>query len=590
MVYRKWLCYSPVNGIWNVGAPGGKYIWKMGDAFVETRKYTRIRLEGTDLLNRLGVIYSQIVNDLLMKVDDGNGNYPRGFLHTSTTPLSTPNYYDQMWSRDVGRGIQELVECGLIEDARSVAECVLGYDKSFGNHFGRVVNQDFGCYEVDGNVSLLMGVYRVWKYSGKTWGMGIRYLERCAEVFGWFEELAEESPYGGLLKSKSELSGNPDTDYFIFALFGTYGAMIAALAFREMADDCDDQERSLWLTGLADRFKESLLQWLLSRGSKGDQKTKTPTGVWLNGIDERTGLAAETGDFGPEFDISKWTRQLPFILDYDWADGLWDEIRLAEVNRSSYEYIKREMCKGYFFRKYGFVSNTCFVGMGGRHDDTMAGYGQNYFTQAALLQGDVNVYTKCLDGIARLAYDGDIVEPLTLDLNPWVMHECFTYENYETGFDHTFGKNGVPEKCIMHNPGDEGNLVQSAETVKTMSLVAGIFVKGNVLHVEPRLPWECTRAWVKDYPVVKDDGSVHRISYVFCLDRWKNSYRLQVSGAADFEAVVFRIGPLPNVLCNERELSGEWRIDRKYSACFASKRVKHSGNDRLEVTLVNEIK
>ena len=61
----------------------------------------------------------------------------------------------------------------------------------------------------------------------------------------------------------------------------------------------------------------------------------------------------------------------------------------------------------------------------------------------------------------------------------------------------------------MHNPGDEGNLVQSAETVKTMSLVAGIFVKGNVLHVEPRLPWECTRAWVKDYPVVKDDGSVH---------------------------------------------------------------------------------
>ncbi|WP_343247037.1 hypothetical protein [Diplocloster hominis] len=110
---------------------------KMGDMFVETRKYTRIRLEGTDLLKRLGVIYSQIVNDLLMKVDDGNGNYPRGFLHTSTTPLSVPNYYDQMWSRDVGRGIQELVECGLIEDARSVVECVFGYDNSFGNHFGR---------------------------------------------------------------------------------------------------------------------------------------------------------------------------------------------------------------------------------------------------------------------------------------------------------------------------------------------------------------------------------------------------------------------------------------------------------------------
>ncbi|WP_343247035.1 hypothetical protein [Diplocloster hominis] len=95
---------------------------------------------------------------------------------------------------------------------------------------------------------------------------------------------------------------------------------------------------------------------------------------------------------------------------------------------------------------------------------------------------------------------------------------------------------------------------------------------------------------ITDYPVVKDDGSVHRISYVFCLDRWKNRYRLQVSGAAGFKTVVFRIGPLPNVLCNERELSGEWRIERNYSACFASKCVEHSGKDCLEVTLVNEIK
>lgn len=125
------------------------------------------------------MIYSQIVNDLLMKVDDGNGNYPRGFLHTSTTPLSVPNYYDQMWSRDVGRGIQELVECGLIEDARSVVECVFGY-----------------------------------------------------------------------------------------------GTMIAALSFREMADVCKDQERNLWLGGLADRFREALLGRLLSRGSGGIRKRR----------------------------------------------------------------------------------------------------------------------------------------------------------------------------------------------------------------------------------------------------------------------------------------------------------------------------
>lgn len=351
---------------------------------------------------------------------------------------------------------------------------------------------------------------------------------------------------------------------------------MACKAYAEMADVCGRKEDAKRLTEQQEGLIASLNERLISKGVHGDQHTLVPAGVWLNGLDEYTGLAAELGDFGAKFDIHKWTRQLPFIQDYDLGKGGFSSDELDETNRKSYEYIRREMAKGYYFRRYGFVSNTCFGGMGGRHDDTMAGYGQNYFSQAAFLMDDVNVYTKCVEGISRLAYDGDIVVPLTEDRNPWVMHECFTYENYEQGFDHTFGRVGVEEEGIMHNPGDEGNLVQSAETLKTMSMMAGIYSDGDTLIIMPRLPWECSCAEITNYPVIAPDKSLIRISYTFELERWKNSYTLKVEGAEKFRKALVRIGPLPNILCNEEELKQEWKITRRYEASFAEKAIAFS--------------
>ncbi|MBS6196690.1 MAG: hypothetical protein KH828_14100 [Clostridiales bacterium] len=550
--------------------------------------YPRFQLHGTDLLERTGVIFSQILNDLLMKVDDGEEDYPKGFFHTSTTTITEPNYYDQMWSRDVGRGIQELVRLGFLEEAQSAVDFILDTGKNFGNHYGRTINRKYGSHEVDGNVSVLMGIYLLWKYTGAEREKGLTYLENAMDIFRWFEELSKKCPYGELLASQSELSGNPEADYFIYALFATYGAAVTCLAYAEMAEACQQPSAAAKLTEQGCRLRDSLTKWLVSNGPEGEQDTKTPAGVWLNGIDERTGKAAETGDFGPLFDISKWTRQLPFIQDFDMGKGGFSIAEFEKINRLSYEYISREMAKGYYFRKYGFVSNTCFGGMGGRHDDTMAGYGQNYFSQAALLFDDVNVYTKCIEGIDRLAYDGDIVAPMTVDLNPWVMHECFTYENYEQGLDHTFGRLEDKYKHIMYNPGDEGNLVQSAETLKTLAMVAGIYADGDTLTIMPRLPWECTKAEMTDFPVAAPDGSLARISYVFDLERWKNAYTLRISGLEKFQKAVVRIGPLPNILCNEKELKEEWQISRQYGASFAVKTISCDGENELEIFLKNE--
>lgn len=552
------------------------------------RIYPRIRFQGNDLLNRLGTIYSQTLNDLLMKVDEGSGSYPKGFLHTSTTTLTEPNYYDQMWARDVGRGISELVRYGFLEDAQQVVDYILETGKSFGDHYGRLLNRRYGSHEVDGNVSVLMGIYMLWKYTGQQADAGKHYLANAMDIFRWFESLSGLCPYDDLLASKSELSGNPETDYFIYALWATYGAAVAAYAYSDMAGTCRDFEAQAYLAQLGDSFCRSLENRLVSRGPEGGQDTKTPSGVWINGIDQRTGKAAETGDFGPLFDISRWTRQLPFIQDYGYGSSNSPTGRFREINRRSYEYITAGMNEGLYFRKYGFVSNTCFSGMGGRHDDTMAGYGQNYFTQAALLFDDVNIYTKCFEGIARLAYDGNITAPMTIDLNPWVMHECFTYENYESGLDHTFGRHENPYRHIMYNPGDEGNLVQSAETLKTIALAVGITAEGHTLFLQPRVPWECEHAIVTDYPVPAPDHTLARISYRYDLERWKNLFTISVSGLEKFDTLIFRIGPLPYLLCNENELSEKWKISHDYGASFAVKKITGNRRSCMTIELRNE--
>mgnify|MGYP000600415511 FL=1 len=41
----------------------------------------------------------------------------------------------------------------------------------------------------------------------------------------------------------------------------------------------------------------------------------------------------------------------------------------------------------------------------------------------------------------------------------------------------------------MENPGDEGNLVQEAEIIKALTMVAGIRCEDNRLIAMPRLPW-----------------------------------------------------------------------------------------------------
>lgn len=522
-----------------------------------------VRFSGNALAERMGTVFSENLADLRAKVDDGKGAFPRGFLHTSTVPHPGTCYYDQVWARDSGRGLQELARWGFFAEALPVAEYLLSH-KNFGDHWGRLVDRDIGVdYELDGNTHILNGIRQTWIASGKDKTLGRRFLDGCMPVFHWFEKCMDECPIGDLIPCISELAGNPCEPIPVYAIYPNFGAYASILGFASLAADLGAEKESGYLSALADRLKSSLLPLLRS---KGTDESPVPEGVWLNGRKE-DGIPYETAHFGARFGITHWTRQVPYGQLFDIGVGFLPEDELKDVHLASYRYLRHEMAKSPFFRKYGFVSNTCFGGSGGRHDDTMCGYGQNYFTQAALMVDDVNTYGLCLSGISRLAYDGDVVEPMAYEMNPWILHECFSFENYEKGLDHTFGTFAVPEKGIADNDGDEGNLVQAAETLKTIAMAVGVSMENGVLTVCPRLPWEWNGMTLENYPVTDSDGTVHRIGLSYTHDRAARTCSFCVFPADGIKKARVRFGPFPRVLNTKNDLSG-FTVKRNGTASF----------------------
>ena len=502
-----------------------------------------IKFEGDFSAQIMNGIFAETLRDLLAKTEDGTGEFPEGFLHTSTLPHEGTQYYRDMWARDCGRGVIELAQLGFAKEALATARYFVSHI-NFGDHWGRELHHNHGGdAELDGNMLILMSLCHAWQSNGKDLEIGRELLDAAEPVIGWVGRQMENPGFEGLLPSKSELSGNPNTPYPVYPIFGNYGMFLALSALGEMASYCGMAPLASTLTGLAGRMMDTIGDKLIADG----KNSLTTEGCWLNGLDGRDGRAYDFSEWdGTAWPIYHWTRQLPFILHPD-AEPAAAE-RFAPIHLASYASVRHWMCTGEFFRKYGFVSNTGWSGMGGRHDETMCGYGQAFFTQAALLQDDVNVYGKCLEGVARLGYDGNVVEPMAYEMNPFVMHECFNYENYERGLDHTFGVMSEGRKGVMDNPGDEGNLVQAAEIIKALRLVAGVSEQDGRLTITPRLPWLWDAIEPIDYPVLCSDGKTRRITFRFAHERWRRACRIQYTLPAGFNGVDVRFGPFPGVI------------------------------------------
>lgn len=506
--------------------------------------FPKIKFTGDTISLLLSNIYSETLEDLYQKYEDGNGDFPKGFLHTSTYKHDGTCYYGQMWSRDCGRGVIELVMNGFTEQAKNVVEYFLSHISSR-NCWGREIHSasSENDKELDGNALILLSIYTVWKYAAKE--KAKYYSEKVLPVVNYFCDSINHSDTG-LIQSISELSGNPCVDYGVYGVVGNYAMLTALSAMQEMFEYA-----ALDTSCLAESIQKlkNAMSLLVSDGVK----SKTIKGAWINGLDSRDLTAYDIGEFAGQFcDFSASTRIIPFIFESDYKKFS----EFESVHKNSYEFLKSKMAENVLFRKYGFVSNTAWSGMGGRHDDTMAGYGQGYFTQSALYMDDVNCYTKCLEGIARLGYDGNIINTLSSgEVSPFVIHECFNYENYVNSTDHTFGAISHGKENILDNPGDEGNLVQETEILKALRLSVGVYCKGKTLIVEPKLGWLTDGMQLTDYPVFVEDKMV-RINLKYTVETCNRRAVLSVlSGCEYFDKIKVRFGPFSLLLRDKKAVN-----------------------------------
>ena len=526
--------------------------------------YPAVMFKGGETALMLNRILPENLADIARKVELRDGAFPRGFIHTSTVEHEFTNYYRQCWTRDGGRGLIELARFGDAERARAAAE-YFSKHITHGDHFGRTIVEKPGHgkhFELDGNALILLGCYRAYLINecDPAWGRSL--LDQLFPVFGYWETGMENCPHADLIPCETELSGNPNTDFVVYGIFPNYAALCAIAAFCQLAKAVGDDIKLEYLSRLHTRLERAIEEKLIS----GKTPSKTRAGAFINAMDP-SGNAYDTADWvGLRFDAYRSTRQLCGILESD-AARYGYEGRFKAVHTATYRYINDEMAKNIFYRKYGFAGVNCFHGAGGRHDETMCGYGQSFFTQAALLADDVAASTKLIAGLCRLAYDGDVVKPLTNDLSPFIVHECFSYENFEQGDDHTFGvlKNGRP--FVHDNEGDEGNLVQEAEAVKAIALIIGVEnpTPGQVRLI-PRLPWDVDGIEVYGYPVIHRDGKRGPIDFSLTHRRYERCCEYSLRCEHELRDVDIRIGPFP-AYC-EMALESNMTVEPGINASF----------------------
>jgi hypothetical protein len=512
--------------------------------------------DGCDTARMMNRVFAENVADLLRKYDAGSEYFDRGFLHTSTMPHEGTCYYEYVWSRDAGRGIIETARMGRIQEAKDAVRFLMN-NKNMGDHWGRIVAQDKrlrndvagnSCaFETDGNALVLLAFYNTWKNDGKCTDFAHEILESSRSVVAWMENLMDACPYGDLIPSKSELSGNPTRNAEnVYGIYPNYHAYLAIRAMLEIALFIRDEELAGHYAKIADRLKKSMIDQLVAENipaNPGRKITSVEEGCWINGIRAADGMPFEHAVWGlTSFPVWHWTRQIPFIGNADLGIFSLPDDEFKAIHEKSYRFILKHMNSGYYFRRYGFVSNTGWTRTAGSHDETMCGYGQGFMTQASLMMDDVNTYTKCIDGMMRLAYDGNVTENLSFEMNPWLLHECFDYENYEKGYDHTYGckGNGVN---VYENPGDELTLVQQAEPIKAMLMMAGVCTDHTgKLCLMPRMPWNFDVFNVSDMPYAGKNKTEY-LSMKLCHERHRRKMTVLLESTEELEDAVFRAGP-----------------------------------------------
>lgn len=470
-----------------------------------------VRFEGTPEAEVLGNIYHFNLDDMDHKVDE------KGMYHTSTHNAPSwggyngigtwhPNwnsYYEQVWARDMGRALMELIEAGVTDKARACADyCIMmgqvweigpqpemgiknigkpltlnGHPIPF--HWDRRLNYPDTTkgemFDNDSHGLTMLFLYNLWKripdrdeWLRERW----EWIEKGGDWIKWqFDnpELSLATEFH--IHTESESSGGPG-----FSIYPDYCCMEGLRGFAEMAESIGEDTKAEEWRALADRLRKGMARdYPEEDGQYGT--------VWTL---KHSGWPHHTTVLAPVILGPDRTGYLRHDLDADFLP----------ITEASFHRV---------------VDHSAHTVPRGAYGSAM-GYSQGFITQSALLLDEMADAQKMLHWTARLTYY-DVPD-----------NEAWRYI--------------VPEGAEIHQSGgywfrtgDLGNGVQEAETVKSVRLVLGIDSHdGQHLGLYPRLPKEWTKATVSGYPIlIEQSGTRRRESIGYALERTSHGMTFDVS-------------------------------------------------------------
>lgn len=415
-------------------------------------------------------------------------------------------YYNQAWSRDLGRSLQELTELGFLNKAQPVADFALRSARSWAQnpsltykgtplppHWNRVVNQpDFAQpFENDGHGLIALFMYKLWqRVPDRDAWLHAHWtdIKAAGDWIPWqFEHADITGAKDGLLYTTGESAAGKG-----YSVYPDAVCMTALEALAQMADSIGEtQSAELWRSTAEKMRKAMAAHYIVSDPKYGRVWTLDYAG-WPN----------KSTVLGP----------LIFLADYRGFAPEDDDPAWRPVNEAAYQRLIDT------YKPLGFYGWAM-------------GYGQGFVTQAALLLDRMKDVTPMLEWTARETWDP-------------VIHSSVVPEGVQL----------TPDGSYIFRTGDQGNGVQEAEIVKMFRLLIGVDDNdlpwrgtGSALRIMPRMPYGWSEIAVERYPALIDrDGKQETALLRYDLRRAGDRMILDISSDRSVGPVAVRLGPFQN--------------------------------------------
>ncbi len=459
-----------------------------------------------------GDIYASILeNAFYANVQDIRNKITEdGMYHTSTE--GAPNwsrysgfgtyqtnvglYYNESWSRDMGRSLQELSELDYTNEALRCADYCIRCARLWQNpsnefngeiyppHWGRIANrpQPWCIYENDGHGLTSMFLYRLWqRLPNRDEWLRSRWpdVKAAGDWVLWeFDHAQISGATNGILFTTSEAAAMVG-----YSVYCDYACMNALEGLANMADSIGETNSAAQWRARSAQMRSAMAQQYVIDDPQYGRVWTLKSGGWPN----------KSTVLGP----------LDLLADYEGCAPQDDDPAWRPINKAAYQRLIDT------YKPFGFYGLAM-------------GYGQGLVTQAALLLDRMHDATTMLDWAAKEIYDprfGSFIAPEACDIDP-------------TG-------------RYLYRMSDLGNGVQEAEIVKMLRLVIGVDdTKPQRIQFYPRLPYDWDEISVAKYPVLfQGSGGTETAFIQYKLKRSHGGMKLEISADKPIGPVAIRLGP-----------------------------------------------